>query len=299
MSSGDELRIYIEELAHALEQNLPPPPIPPDMPVAAQSEIDILLAALGRAASSGDPADMAAAQAGYDQRELQTSEAMTKFPANEQQSSQALGQIMGTVQQVPQALAGMGQGIGGMFGGFFQALNQALQQGVQAGSQLGSAFGKGGQGAALAGELPADALGAGGGLLGAGAGVGGALEATAPAGNLAPPPTPSASTFPASSSPATPVPPAAESTGASRGAMGGYPMMPAGAMGGVGGPGDAKTDTKRIVGPTVKNGAPVQGRITTPPNAPEVIKRIEGKPVATRRIIVAPDHKRDNDSTDR
>jgi hypothetical protein len=126
------------------------------------------------------------------------------------------------------------------------------------------------------------------------------LEATAPAGNLGPPPTPSASTYPASSSPATPpVPPAAESAGASRGAMGGYPMMAPGAMGGAGGSGDAKTDTKRVVGPTVKNGAPVQGRITTPPPAPEVIKRVEGKPVAARRIL-APDHKPDNDeSTDR
>jgi hypothetical protein len=43
----------------------------------------------------------------------------------------------------------------------------------------------------------------------------------------------------------------------------------------------------------VKNGAPVQGRITTPPPTPEVIKRVDGKPVATRRILL-PEHKRDN-----
>ena len=60
---------------------------------------------------------------------------------------------------------------------------------------------------------------------------------------------------------------------------------------------DGKTDTKRVVAPSVKNGAPVQGRITTPPTSPEVIKRVEGKPVATRRIL-APDHKPDDDAAD-
>ena len=73
-------------------------------------------------------------------------------------------------------------------------------------------------------------------------------------------------------------------------------MMPPGVMGGAGASSDAKTDTKRVVGPTVKNGAPVQGRITTPPTAAEVIKRIEGKPVAARRIL-APDRKADDEDT--
>jgi hypothetical protein len=50
---------------------------------------------------------------------------------------------------------------------------------------------------------------------------------------------------------------------------------------------DAKADTKRVSVPTVKNGAPIQGRITTPPPAPlQVVKKVDGKPVATRRIIV-------------
>lgn len=305
MSSGDELRIYIEELARALEQNLPPPPIPPDLPAGAQSEIDVLLAGLGMAANSGDPADMAAAEAGYSRRELGTGEAMARFPANEEQSAQALQQLMGTAQQIPQQLTGMGQGFGGMFGGFFQALNQAMQQGMQAGQQLAGAVQQGSQGAELAGELPADALGdalgAGGGLLGSGAGAagaaGGALEATAPAGNLAPPPTPSASTFPASAKPAPVIPPATEPSTAPRGAMGGYPMMPPPAMGGASGSNDAKADTKRVVGPTVKNGAPVQGRISVPPAVPEVIKRVEGKPVATRRIL-APEPKPESDNTE-
>ena len=47
----------------------------------------------------------------------------------------------------------------------------------------------------------------------------------------------------------------------------------------------------------MKNGAPVQGRITKPPKpqtAPEVVKRVAGKPVASRRNL-APDDKRDDD----
>lgn len=64
-------------------------------------------------------------------------------------------------------------------------------------------------------------------------------------------------------------------------------MVPPGGMHGAGGTGsEAKPDTKRIVAPTVKNGAPVQGRITTPPPTPAVIKRVDGKPVATRRILL-------------
>jgi hypothetical protein len=300
-----QLQIVLGQLAQALGLP-PPPPLSPDQVASSSSAISQLLAVLGAAANSGDPADMAAAENGYNQRELQTNDAMTKFPAHEEQSSDAFKEIMGTAQQVPQSLSGLGSSFGGIFGGFFQALNQALQQGVQAGSQLTGAFGKGGQGAALAGELPEDALedtlGVGGGLLGAGAGAagaaGGAVEATAPAGNLGPPPTPSAGTYPASAPAPPPVPPAAEPSQAPRGAMAGYPMMPPGTMAGAGAPADGKTDTKRIVGPTVKNGAPVQGRINTPPKVPEVVKRIEGKPIASRRII-APDHKPDEeDSTE-
>jgi hypothetical protein len=80
--------------------------------------------------------------------------------------------------------------------------------------------------------------------------------------------------------------------------MGGMPMMPPGAMHGAGGAGkDEKPDTKRIVAPTVKNGAPVHGRITTPPPAPEVVKRVEGKPIASRRILL-PEQKRDDEDAE-
>ena len=65
-------------------------------------------------------------------------------------------------------------------------------------------------------------------------------------------------------------------------------MMPPGAMQGAGADKEAKTDTKRVSVPTVRNGSPVQGRITSPPIAPTVIKKVEGKPVTAKRII-APD----------
>jgi hypothetical protein len=294
-----QLQIVLSQLAQVLGLP-PPPPLTPDQIASGRSVISQLLATLGMAGNSGDPADMAAAEAGYAQRGMQTGDAMTKFPANEEHSAQALQQIMGSAQQIPQSVTGMGQSFGGIFGGFFQALNQGMQQGMQAGTQLASGLGKGGQGAELATELPADALGdalgAGGAALGAGGAAGGAAagvaESTTPAGYLGPPPTPSAGTYPASS-PSTPAPPpsAPEPSAGPRGAMGGYPMMPPAAMGGAGGTaGDAKADTKRVVPPSVKNGAPVQGRITTPQTAPEVVKRVDGKPVASRRIL-APDHK--------
>lgn len=302
-----QLQIVLNQLAQVLGLP-PPPPLTPDQIASGGSIMSQLLAALGMAGNSGDPADMAAAQAGYAQRGMQTGDAMAKFPASDQQSAQMFQQLMGSAQQLPQSLSGVGQSFGGIFGGFFQALNQGMQQGMQAGTQLVSGLGKGGQGAELAGELPAEALGdtlgAGGAALGGAGAAGGAAaglaEGTTPAGYLGPPPTPSAGTYPASS-PSTPAPPPStpEPSAGSRGAMGGYPMMPPAGMGGAGPAGsDAKADTKRVVAPSVKNGAPVQGRIVAPQNAPEVVKRVAGKPVASRRIL-APDHKpEDDDGTD-
>jgi hypothetical protein len=292
---GNELRIYIQDLMQALQHNMPPPPIPADMPPGAVSEIDMILAGLGMAGNAGDPTDTAAGQAGFEQRGQKTGEAISKFPAGEQDSSKMLEQMMGTVQQMPQQAI---QAFSGLFQGLSQPLNQVMQQVSQISSQLTSTLGKAGQGAGLA-SMPAgalgDALGAGGGALGAGGAGAGLAGATTPAGNLGPPPTPSAGTVPMSAQQA-PVtsPPPAEGAGA-RGQMGGgMPMMPPGAGGGAASGGDNKAETKRVVPPSVKNGAPVQGRITTPQTAPEVVKRVAGKPIASRRIL-APDDKRDDD----
>ncbi len=173
----EQLQIVLSQLAQTLGLP-PPPPLTPDQIASGSSLMSQLLRTLGLAGNAGDPADMAAAQAGYAQRGMQTSDAMTKFPANEEQSSKALEQLMGSAQQIPQSLTGIGQSFGGLFGGFFQALNQAMTQGMQAGTQMASGLGKAGQGASLAEEVPADALGdalgAGGAALGAGGAVGGA-----------------------------------------------------------------------------------------------------------------------------
>lgn len=294
-----QLQIVLSQLAHAYGMP-PPPPLTPDQIASGSSLMSQLLATLGLAGNSGDPADMAAAQAQHAQRGDKTEEAMTKFPANEEESSKQLEQLMGSAGQIPQQVM---QAFGGIFGGFSQAMNQAVQQGSQIGSQLASTVGKSAQGAGLADEVPADALGdalgAGGTALGAGGAAGGAgaglAEATTPAGTLGPPPTPSAGTFPASSQ-MPPAPPSAPDPAAgSRGTMGGMPMMPPGAMTGAGAGGNDKTETKRVVPPTVKNGAPVQGRITSPQTAPEVVKRIAGKPVASRRLLTPDDKHHDGE----
>jgi hypothetical protein len=273
----------------------PPPPLTPDQIASGTSLMSQLLATLGLAGNVGDPNDMTAAADGHAKRGQKTGDAMTQFPANEQDSSKQLEQLMSTVEQMPQQVM---QTFTGLLQSLSQPLNQAMQQVSQISSQLTSALGKAGQGAGAA-ALPANALGgalgAGGSALGAGGAGAGLAGATTPAGNLGPPPTPTASTVPMSSQQA-PVtsPPPAEGAGA-RGQMGGgMPMMPPGAGGGAAGGGDSKAETKRIVPPTVKNGAPVQGRIATPQNAPEVVKRVAGKPIASRRILPAED-KRDDD----
>jgi hypothetical protein len=210
------------------------------------------------------------------------------------------------VQQLPQ----LASGLAGALGGLMQPLSQIPQQFAQIGQQAiqagMGALQHGAGGAAEAGEaIPGELLGStsGAGELGGGAGAGGGaggggLGATTPTAMLGPLPAPSAGTEPASAHTASPAPSnaSAPATGP-RGAMGGMPMMPPGAMQGAGGAGsDAKPDTKRVVAPAVKNGAPVQGRITTPPPSPEVTKRVDGKPVASRRILL-PDQKRDDDDT--
>ncbi|WIM87336.1 hypothetical protein PT015_21210 [Candidatus Mycobacterium wuenschmannii] len=289
---SEQLHIYIQGLMEAMAHNQPPPPIPADMPAGAVSEIDALLASLGMAGNAGDPADMTAGQAGFAKRGEKTGDAMSQFPAADQNSSQQLQQMLGTFTQMPQQFM---QSFTGLFQGLQQGMNQAMQQGMQVGQQLMSSVGKAGAGAALPASALGDALGAGAGALGAGGGGAGLAGATTPAGNLGPPPIPSAGTAPASAQ-QVPVtsPPPSEGAGA-RGQMGGgMPMMPPGAAGGAAGGGDNKTDTKRVVPPSVKNGAPVQGRITTPQAAPEVVKRVAGKPIASRRIL-APGDKREDD----
>lgn len=303
-----KLQAIIEQYAQTHGLNLPPHQIVSDMVAQGPSGMEQLLAMLGLAINSGDPGDNALAQRGQAQRDGQLTDAETKFPANEADAAEKLGGAGDPSQMlnsVPQMASGIAGGLAGAISGALQPFTQMAQQGFQAGSQaLQAGLGALQHGAGGAAAAPEELLGAERGLGGGGAdlagekggGGGGSAGGTTPAAMLGPPPTPSAGTAPASSQ-TTPVPspPPAESAGGPRGPMGGMPMMPPAAMQGVGGAGsNDKTDTKRVVPPSVKNGAPVQGRITTPRNAPEVIKRVEGKPVATRRIL-APDYRPDDD----
>ncbi len=310
---GQQVRIFLDRLAQLTGQP-PPPGITPDQLAMGNSYISQLLKMLGLASNSGDPADAADAAAGYTERGAKTADALNKFPANEEQASGKLSGVGGQnemgqmLQQIPQIASGIASGIGGAISGVLQPLGQIPQQVAQIGQQAMQAgmgaLQHGAGGAAAAGEaIPGELLGTTGGagdLGGGGGGAGGGgLGATTPTAMLGPLPAPSAGTEPASSHATSPAPPPATApTGAPRGAMGAMPMMPPGAMHGAAGTGgDAKPDTKRIVAPAVKNGAPVQGRITTPPPAPEVVKRVEGKPITSRRILL-PDPKRDEDDAD-
>lgn len=311
VSGDDELKIILDQLSQLL--GLPPPPlITPDQLATGRSNISQLLRALGGAANGGDPADNADSQTGHAERGAKIGDALTKFPANEDQSAAQLagvdnqGQMAQMLQQMPQMASGIAGGIAGAVSGALQPLSQIPQQVAQAGQQamqMGMGLLQHGAGAEAGVATPGELLGAegeiGGGTGELGEAGGGGLGTTTPTAMLGPLPAPSAGTVPASSPTASPVPPTApEPMTGSRGPMGAMPMMPPGAMHGAGGTGnDAKPDTKRIVAPTVKNGAPVQGRITTPPPTVEVVKRVEGKPIATRRILL-PDQKRDDEGND-
>jgi hypothetical protein len=300
--TGDRIQIDLDALAKLGGGPLPPG-ITPDQLAQGASLMSQLLKIFGIASNTGDPADASATEAGYTERDAKTGDALAKFPANEADSAQKAAQpneMAQMVQQIPQMMSGMLGGLSGAMSGFMQPLTQLPQQAVQAMQAGMGAMQHGAGGAAAAGALPAELAGAtsGAGLGGGGGGLGGGLGATTPTAMLGPLPAPSAGTEPASSHTTPTSPGAASPTTGPRGAMGGMPMMPPGAMHGAGGGGkDEKPDTKRIVAPTVKNGAPVQGRITTPPPSPEVIKRVEGKPVASRRILLA-EQKRDDEDAD-
>jgi hypothetical protein len=300
----------------------PPPVITSDPLVTGVTPIEQLLAALGLAANAGDPADNGLAEKGHAERELKANDALAKFPANEAESQAKLNAVGqdGTqmAQQIPQMAAGMAGAVAGALGGalapfgqaiqgFTQSAQGMLQQGMGAlqqsakaetltpealsASGLGDEFGGG------AGDL--GEAGGGSSSGGGGGGVGGG--GTTPMSMLGPPATPTASTVPTSSRamPPVPAPPTPPTTG-QMGGMGGYPMMPPGAMHGAGGEGkDDKPGTKRVSVPSVKNGAPVQGRVSVPPTGPTVTKQVEGKTVATRRIVIPNDKNSEKADEDR
>ena len=211
--------------------------------------------------------------------------------------SGALGGALQPVAQIPQQIAQGAQQVMQTGMGLFQQAGGAAAVPVEDASlamaPLGEDFGLG------TGDVASLGGGAGGGdvagLAGAGGGGGdvggvgaGGFGGTAPVSMLGPAPTPAASTAP-SSSPLTQItpPPASTATAAPAGGMSGMPMVPPSALAGAGGADkDAKPDTRRVSVPPVRNGAPVQGRLTTPPTLPPVTKKEDGAPVVTRRVIV-------------
>ncbi len=300
MSPG-HLDADIGRYRQAAAANTPPPQVTSDPLVDGLTPIEQLLRVLVLAANLGDEQDNTDSADEHGLRDAKTTEAAEGFAAQDKDSSAQLA------QQIPQLASGIAGSLAGAMQPITQIpqqLAQGAQQAMQAGLGLlqqagGSSAALGDAGledlaaeplmedfAAEAGGL-GDLAGGGGGL----DGVGGAGGGAAPGAALGPPVPPSAGTF-ASSVRSAPVPPSAAPghTGTPGGAMAGVPMVPPGAMNGAAAADkDAKTDTKRVSVPPVRNGAAVQGRIAAPPADTAPTTKGPGRPVTTRRVIVSRD----------
>ena len=292
--NGDRLNAAVDRYLQAAALNAAPPPVASDALVDGGTPIEQLLRVLGLAANTGDPEDAAASAEGHGQREAWTAEAAGTFAGQDDGAAQQLGDV-----------AGAGGMIAGLVGGLLapltqipQQFSQGAQQAVQAATSL---LGQHDSLDEYPIEDPAtgaaddtvwdtaefdDVTGSGdAGWPSAGSG-GGATQGgggTVPAAVLGPAPIPSPATHP-SAAPALPSPQVGAGTPApsvSPG-MAGMPMVPPTGLAGAAAA-DPKADTKRLAVPAVPHGAPVQGRIT-PASGAGVTTRIEGKPVAARRV---------------
>ena len=281
----------------------PPPAIASDALVAGLTPTEQLLRILGLAANADDPADAADSVAQQSDRDVGATESARAFATEDERAGADLN---GTAAQIPQLIAGIAGAVAGALGGAMQSLGQLPQAlGQIAPSQGANQIEMDGYRESAEPDLPFDepfdafsdtefgetwAGGGGDGAAGgagvAGGGLGG-VPGTMATGVLGPPPVPSAGTAPASapalriSPPGTGAAPPPAAAG-----MAGMPLIPPGAMNpATAGDKDAKTETKRVSVPTVRNGAPIQGRLVPPPAAPTVVKRVDGKPVATKRVV--------------
>ena len=281
----------------------PPPAIASDALVAGLTPTEQLLRILGLAANADDPADAADSVAQQSDRDVGATESARAFATEDERAGADLN---GTAAQIPQLIAGIAGAVAGALGGALQSLGQLPQalgqiSPAQGANQIEMDGYREGAEPDLPFDEPFDAFsdtdfgdtwaggggdGAAGGTGVAGGGLGG-VPGTMATGVLGPPPVPSAGTAPASapalriSPPGTGAAPPPAAAG-----MAGMPLIPPGAMNpATAGDKDAKTETKRVSVPTVRNGAPIQGRLVPPPAAPTVVKRVEGKPVATKRVV--------------
>jgi hypothetical protein len=331
--TGGHLNANVDQYLQAAAMNTVPPPIASDPLVTGTAPIEQILRMLGLAANSSDAQDNSDGVTEHERREALATEAAEMFAAQDAEAATGLDgvaagdQLGAMTQQLPQAAAGIAAALAGALGGALQPLAQIPQQIAQGAQQVLQSVGSpgdpvgdatallddpglgtgpwldefgstaddgadlGGVGGSDFGFGPSIADGTSGGA-GGSAGPGGTLPATV----LGPPPVPPASTAP-SSAQSTPVTaPKAPAVGTTHGpGIAGMPMIPPGAVGAAAvADKDSKADTKRVSVPPVRNGAPVQGRLIPGASLPPVTRKLEGKPVATRRIV-APEGKTDGD----
>lgn len=309
MSPG-HLDADVDAYRQAGAADTPPPLIASDPLAGELSPIEQLVRVLGLAVNLSDEQDNIDGLADHAERDILTGEAAAAFEAQDE------GAAAQMAQQIPQLAAGIAGSLASVlsgamqqFGQLPQQLTQGAQQAIQAG--MGAAQQAGGRYAGLENsaddlldpldafdpleeEFAAEGTDVGGppgaGELGGAHGGANAEGGGTPAAPLAPAAPPSAGTFLSAtrSVPASPAPGSGH-TPAMGGGMTGVPMVPPSAMNGGGADKDSKSDTKRVSVPAVRNGAPVQGRITTPLIEPATVKAARGKPVATRRVVVARD----------
>lgn len=273
--------------------NTPPPPVTSDPVVAGMSPVEQLLGVLGFAANADDPRDELDSVEGHAERDQAAMTAAEQFSA---QDDAAAKQLAGLSQQVPHMISGAVGAVGGAVAGVLLPLGQVpvqLAQGVQQALQspltaAGSADlidpgepvdpADTADGEELGGFDVFDGFGGAEGPHGAGSGS----QFTGPAAVLGPPPIPG--TAPAGGPPAAAV--SARTPTAAPGAVTGMPGMPiVPPISAGGGPEkDVKPDAKRVSVPQVRNGAPVQGRVTMTPPVSGVGRILDGKPVAAKRV---------------
>lgn len=333
--SGDTIVAHTADYLGAQGGPTPPPVAPNGAAPAGTSPVDALQTAIAAAGNMGVPGDNANGTKKDAERKASATDAATKFPAGEADAAAQFQGVAGQaappaaqseMSQMMPMVSGVAGAVAGALGGILGPLTQIPQQAAQAAqgamSPLMSAMQGAGKDSGSAdsldglsdsdlaglGEDPSLSDGAGGGGgggdvgAGGGGGSGDVSGGTVPTSTLGPAPVPA-------SPPTTPAAAAARTTGiapAASGApagapMGGgmMPMMPgmAGAGSGSGSGSKNAAEEKRIAAPGVAHGAPVRGRMTTPPSVPvtQSVKKDKQAqpPVVTATKKIAVDDKRD------